>query len=79
MLFWNGRPNDVADHTDRAFELNLGVLGMGWASGHEFGDRPAALEDDYLLSGRLHFIEDFQASGSEVGRVDRLHMTSIGD
>ncbi|MDE0109869.1 MAG: hypothetical protein OXN96_18850 [Bryobacterales bacterium] len=79
MLFWNGRPNDVADHTDRAFELNLAVFGMGWASGHEFGDRPAALEDDYLLSGRLHFIEDFQASGSEVGRVDRLHMTSIGD
>lgn len=79
MLFWNGRPNDVADHTDRALELNLGVLGMGWASGHEFGDRPAALGDDYLLSGRFHFIEYFQASGFEVGRVDRLHMTSIGD
>ncbi len=79
MLFWNGRPNDVADYSDRAFEFKLGVLGLGWTSGHEFGDGPAALEDDYLLSGRLHLIEDCQASGFEVGRVDRLHMTSIGD
>lgn len=79
MLFWNGRPNDVADYSDRAFELKLGVLGLGWTSGHEFGDGPAALEDDYLLSGRLHLIEYCQTSGFEIGCVDRLHMTSIDD
>lgn len=79
MLFWNGRPNDVTDYSDRALELELGVLGKGWTSGHEFGDGPATLEDDDLLSGRLHLIENCQASGFEVGRVDRLHMTSIGD
>lgn len=79
MLFWNGRPYDVADYSDRAFELKLGVLGLGWTSGHEFGDGPAALEDDYLLSCGLHLIEYGQAPGFEVGRVDCLHMTSIGD
>ena len=79
MLFWNGRPNDVADYPDCALEFKLGVLGMAGTSGHEFGDGPTALENDYLLSGRLHLIEYRQASGLEVGRVDRLHMTSIGD
>ena len=57
MLLWNGRPNDVADYSDRTLALRLGALGMGGVSRCQFGNGRAALKDDYLFFGRLHPVE----------------------
>ena len=79
MFFRNRRLNNVAGHNDSTLEFQLCILRMSSACGQQLRNRATTLQDDYPLSGSLHVIEDRQASGFEVGCVDGLHVTSIGD
>ena len=62
MFFGNRRLNNVAGDNDGTLELQLWILGLGSAGGPQLRHRLTAFQDDHPLAGRLHTIEDSQAS-----------------
>ena len=79
MFFRNRRFDNVANFDDGPLELELWIFGAGLACRQKLRYGTAAFQDDYSLSGGLHTVEDREASSLEIGCVDGLHMTSIGD
>lgn len=79
MFFRNCRLDNIANLDDSPLELELCIFGMSLACRHKLRYGTAAFQDDYSLSGGLHTVENREASSLEIGCVDGLHMTSIGD
>ena len=79
MFFRNCRFNNVANLDDGSLELELCIFGASSACRQKLRYGTATFQDDYSLSGGLHTVENREASSFEIGRVDGLHMTSIGD
>lgn len=79
MFFRNRRFDNIANLDDGALEFELCIFGAGLACRQQLRYGTAALQDDYSLSGSLHTVENREASSLEIGCVDSLHMTSIGD
>lgn len=79
MFFRNRRFDNVANFDDGPLELELWIFGAGLACRQKLRYGTAAFQDDYSLSGGLHTVENREASSLEIGCVDSLHMTSIGD
>lgn len=79
MFFRNHRFDDVANLDDGTLELELCIFGMSSACEQKLRYGTAAFQDDCSLSGGLHTIKNCEASSVEIGCVDGLLMTSIGD
>ena len=79
MVFRQYRPDYIADHGRRSPEFQLRILRLSPAGGTEFRHRLTSLENNDPFARLSHTVEDRQTAGLEVGCVDRLHMTSLGD
>ena len=79
MFFRNRRFDNIANLNDGSLEFELCIFGAGLAYRQKLRYGTAAFQDDYALSGGLHTVENREASSLEIGCVDGLHMTSIGD
>ena len=79
MFFRNRRFDNIANLDDGPLELELWIFGATSAYRQKLRYGTAAFQDDYSLSGGPHTVENREASSLEIGCVDGLHMTSIGD
>lgn len=75
----NGWTDDVAQHGNRALELQLRVLFSEPGGRAQFGHGPATLQNDDSFARLLDTVEYCQASGLEVSCVHLFHLTSMKD